>query len=116
MLVKSFQKVVQSSSRVDDVFVSQGFKKVGRKDFPYYRLKVADLSTRTNYEVQIPIHKIGQGQAEPLYKIYEMTIHPKDPYPKKHPIPDSVVHAAQEKVRETLSYLTRDPRLSKQYH
>lgn len=113
MLVKSFQKVVQSSSRVDYVFESQGFTKTGRKDSPYYRLKLADLATRTNYEVQIPIRKIVRGHEEPMYKITEMTIHLKDPYPKKHPIPDSVVHAAQEKVRETLSYLMLDRNLSK---
>ncbi|MFT9486419.1 MAG: hypothetical protein ACH0QD_03485 [Tepidibacillus sp.] len=103
--IKSGFKIVKPSSRIDEVFESQGFKKKGGKDFPYYRLRIDDICTRTSYELQIPIQEIYLSPKESLYKFQEMIIHTRSPV-KPHQIPEAIIQAAKEKMNEVFSTLS----------
>ncbi|MFV9510074.1 hypothetical protein [Tepidibacillus sp. LV47] len=103
--VKSLPKIIKPSSIVDRVFKSQGFRRKGKKDSPYYQLRIEDVSTKTQYEVQIPIKEIHQHQQEPFYKCQEFQIKMISPRRKNQQIPDAIILAAKEKVQEAFSYL-----------
>lgn len=106
--IKSSSKIIKPCSMVDMVFKTQGFKKKITRYISYYHIKIKDNCTNTNYELQIPIKEILQKKREPLYKIQDITILSKSPLNKNQQIPTEIIQAANEKVREVLSYLVTD--------
>jgi len=101
--VKSLPKIMKPSSIVDGVFESQGFRRKGKKDSPYYQFKIGDVCTQTEYEVQIPIQEIHKKKQESLYKCQEFRITMKSPRLRNSTIPDAIVSAAKEKVHEAFT-------------
>ncbi|WP_339062041.1 hypothetical protein [Tepidibacillus marianensis] len=101
--VKSLPKIMKPSSVVDGVFESQGFRRKGKKDSPYYQIRIEDVCTQTEYVVQIPIQEIYKKKQEPLYKCQDFRITMKSPRMRNSSIPVAIVSAAREKVHEAFS-------------
>ena len=103
--VKSLPKIIKPSSIVDGVFESQGIRRKGKKDSPYYHFQIEDVCSQTQYDVQIPIKEIREKQQEPFYKCHSFQITMKSPRMKNQQIPEAIVTAATEKVHEVFSYI-----------
>ncbi|TCS84523.1 hypothetical protein [Tepidibacillus fermentans] len=103
--VKSLPKIIKPSSVVEEVFESQGFRRKGKKDSPYYQFKIEDVCTQTKYEVQIPIQEIRKQKQEPFYKCQEFRITMKSPKMRNSEIPDAIISAAKERVHEVFSII-----------
>lgn len=102
--MKSTLKIIKPCSEVDKAFKAQGFTKKQKKNYPYFHLKIQDNSTLLCYDLQIPIYEYQKNEKS-VCKIHEINIKSKDPVLKNQQIPQAVVTAAYEKIREVFSYL-----------
>jgi hypothetical protein len=100
--VKALAGIVRPYNLIDRMMRSQGFSRLRQQSPPVYGLKIRDMASGQVYRLTVTTTSAHPDRDPQFLRLEFPQLEPQN---QKHPIPESVISAACEKMEEVASYL-----------